>query len=155
MDDSGGETMDGTHLVAAAMAAVEAWDMRAVADCLTDDFTYSGSGRVMNKREFVAVQSALCISLPDFHFNAAKIHQQGNRVIATVRITGTHLNDLDLSPLGLPVIPATGIYCQLPAEQVEYILVNNKITRITAANTPGRGIPGLLAQLGVEIAYPR
>lgn len=146
--------MDGIQLVSAAMAAVESWDMPGVAKLLSDDFTYVGTGRPMNKEKFLAVQSAICESLPDLKFNTSKVRQDGNRVWASVRISGTHLNDLDLAMLGIPMIPATGIYCQLAPEQIEYHIENGLIAGISAPHSAGSGIPGLLSQIGVEVPYP-
>jgi hypothetical protein len=150
--------MEGIHLVSAAMAAVEAWDMPAVAKLLADDFTYTGTGRPMNQEKFLAVQSAICEALPDLKFNTSKMRQDGEAahctVWATVRITGTHLNDLDLSVIGIPMIPATGIFCQLAPEQIEYSIENGLIVRINAPHSIGSGIPGLMGQIGVEVPYP-
>jgi hypothetical protein len=145
--------MDETQLVSTAIAAVEAWDMPALGNMLADDFVYRGTGKPLDKQRFLAVQSAIGAALPDLKLNASKMRHDGDRVWVSLKVAGTHLNDLDLSVIGIPPIPATGIYCQLAAETVEYTVADGKITHIHAPHSQGSGIPGLLSQIGVEVRY--
>lgn len=147
--------MDGIYLVAATLAAIEALDLETTAIQLADDFVFNGSGYKLNKQRFIALQSVVCTALPDFAFNTIRIRQTDHKVCATVRITGTHLHDLELGVLGLPTVPATGIFCELPQEQVEFVIQDNQITQINASHGPHGGVPGILEQLGVDLRKPR
>ena len=146
--------MDAVQQVSAALAAVENGELATVEPMLSEDFIYKGTGKPLNKQQFLAVQAAICEALPDLKFNASKLRSDDKHVWVSVKVSGTHLNDLDLHMLGIPPIPATGIFCQLASETLEYTLADGRITAIHAPHSAGSGIPGLLSQIGVDVRYP-
>lgn len=132
--------------------ALEARDFDKAAAYLTDDFVFAGPvPQPIGKREFIAVQSAFENAFPDWSFNSHDEVEQGDQVTAAVQITGTHTRDLVLPMPGMPSIPATGKRVSLPEEHLTFTFKGDKIASLTSDNTPGGGVPGVLAQLGVPL----
>jgi predicted ester cyclase len=81
------------------------WD--TLSSLLTDDFTFFGATpQPIGKQGFIAGQQQWVAGVPDWHITEENVHEEGNTVLATSRITGTHTNTLAL-PM-MPPIPATG-----------------------------------------------
>jgi predicted ester cyclase len=81
------------------------WD--TLAGLLTDDFTFSGATpQPIGKQGFIAGQQQWVAGVPDWHIVEEDLHEEGNIVRATSRISGTQTNTLAL-PM-MPPIPATG-----------------------------------------------
>ena len=78
-------------------------------------------------------------------------HQHGDQVHVTYSITGTNTGDLDLSQVGMPVIPATGKSIQLEQDEAMVEFDGDKISALKIKQNPNTGISGTLAQLGVEM----
>jgi hypothetical protein len=76
---------------------------------------------------------------------------EGNRVRATIQITGTHTTDFQVLILGFPPIPATNKSVLLPEEHWEYAVKGNTIAFIRVEQVTGGGIAGILEQLGIDI----
>jgi hypothetical protein len=92
--------------------------------------------------------------IPDWSFNLSDVQVTGNVAHTTHQISGTHTGNLDLSPMGMPVIPATGKSFKLPVEHADLTYEGNKLTRFHADVAAGGGLPGILQQLGVEMPPP-
>ncbi len=88
-------------------------------------------------------------AFPDWSFNLGSLEEQGDKVLATVHITGTHTRDL-LVP-GLPPVPATNKRVSLPEEHLEFTFHGDKIASLSSDNVPGGGVPGVLQQIGVPL----
>jgi hypothetical protein len=74
---------------------------------------------------------------------------EGNLVRGRSRVTATHTGDLDLGQLGMGVVAATG-KSVTTVSAIDFIVEGGKIVSGVAKPEAGGGIPGLLAQLGVE-----
>lgn len=132
--------------------ALEARDFNKAGSYLTDDFVFAGPvPQPIGKQEFIAVQSAFEDAFPDWAFNSHDEVEQGDLVTAAVQITGTHSRDLVLPMPGMPPIPATGKRVSLPEEHLTFTFKGDKIASLTSDNTPGGGVPGILAQIGVPL----
>src|SRR5574340_890483 len=140
--------MNRVELVKAFAVAMEANDFEQVASYLSDDFQLSGpTPQPLGKQEFVAVQSAFQRAFPDWSFNSHDEVERGNKVISTVRITGTHTQELVVPIPGMPAVPATGKKIALKEKKLEFTFKGDKITSLTTDNMPGAGVPGILAQI--------
>ncbi len=134
------------------LAAIEADDMNTAMSYLSRDFQLSGPvPEPIGAREWLGLHHALNQGMPDFSFNLKEVRADGNRVYTTVQISGTQTNDLDLSAMGMGVIPATGAAVQLPQEHPVATFDGNKIVSIDLEPVEGGGVPGILAQLGVVV----
>lgn len=132
---------------------IEAKDTAAAAELLSDNFTFSGpTPEPISGSMWLGLHDKLNAAFPDWKFNV-EVHQHGDMVHCTAQITGTQTGDLDLSPLGLPVVPATGKSIQLPREDLMVAVEGDKITSISGEPVPGGGVMGILSQLGVEMPH--
>src|SRR6266487_1963941 len=107
--------MSATEIVQDFSAALEAKDLDKAASYLSDDFMLRGpTPQPVGKNEFIAIQGAFFQAFPDWSFNQSALQEQGDKVISTVQITGTHTAPLVMP--GMPPIPATGKKVSLPQE---------------------------------------
>jgi predicted ester cyclase len=147
--------MSAADVVKAWYAANESGDLEAMAAHMSDDFVFSGPvPEPVGKDAFMALTSAMRTAFPDWSFNLSNVQEQGTVVTTTHQITGTHTGDLDLSGMGMPVVPATGKAVKLAVESPELTVENDKIVAFKAAPSPDTGVPALLKQIGVEMPPP-
>ena len=147
--------MSNIDVFKSVLAAFEARDMKKADGLFSDDFQLSGPvPQPIGKREFVGLQSALVAAMPDWKFNASDFKEEGDKVMAKVHISGTQTAPLSLPALGIQSFAATGKHVQLPYEQLTATVKNGKMTRLESDNAKGAGVPGLLAQLGVQMPKP-
>lgn len=144
--------MNRVELVKAFAAALDAQDFEKAASYLADDFVLQGPApEPLGKQAFLAVQSAFQRAFPDWSFNSHDETEQGDTVTSTVQITGTHTRELVVPLPGLPPIPATNKHVSLPEEHLVFTFKDMTIASLSTDNTPGGGIPGVLAQIGVPV----
>ena len=146
--------MDAEKLVRETLAAMEAGNTAKGGDNMTDDFKFSGPmPQPIGKADFLALQGALIKALPDWKFNAKSFKVEGNKVTFTVKITGTHTATLNPIMPGMSPVPATGKKVALPEEPATMTIRGDKLASFEAAQVPGGGVPGLLAQIGVQMPH--
>lgn len=144
--------MTNTELAKTLMAAVDAGDMAKAGNLLTDDFQISGPFPVpMGKDQWLGIQVAMKQAFPDWRFNLTNIEDHGDSATIYYYITGTHVGALDLTPMGLGVIPATSKPVKLPPEHADMRIVGGKVAAMEVHGAEGGGLPGLLKQIGVEM----
>ncbi len=142
--------MSNTDIVKAGLKAWESNDEQTITALVADDFKLSGPvPQPVGKQEFIGLMHVFYAAMPDFAFNISSYEENGDTVIAKSHITGTHTGVLALP--GLPPIPPTGKKVRLPEEVQTYTLKDGKLHVLTTDARPDAGIPGLLAQIGVEI----
>ncbi|MBI5032123.1 MAG: nuclear transport factor 2 family protein [Chloroflexi bacterium] len=143
--------MENKQAAEAFLAGINTLNLDAVASYCTNDFTYSGPlPKPVNLQEWRGLASVFLKAFPDWNFNATVVREEGNVVHVTVRITGTQNGELNLTPLGMGVIPATGKSITLPQSPGRVTFAEDKIANFHLDVGPGAGIPGILAQLGVK-----
>jgi predicted ester cyclase len=147
-----------TEIVRAFMEALEFKEFDKVATYLSDNFQFSGSTpQPLNKDNFIAYSSALATGMPNLTYHFHDLQEvverlgEGNRVRATIQITGTHTNYFQIMQFGFPPIPATNKSVSLPEEHWEYAVKDNTIASIHVEQVPGGGITGILEQMGIDI----
>ncbi len=144
--------MSATDIVKAGLAAVEAGDFKKLDGMLSDDMVFAGPvPEPLGKREFVGVQMAMLAAMPDWKFNGTDYKENGDVVTVNLQITGTQTGELSLPMPGLPKLPSTGKKVSLPKEPSTFTVKNGKISRLEVASTPGGGVMGVLAQLGMKM----
>jgi hypothetical protein len=89
------------------------------------------------------------LSLEDYDYVVSDIREEGDEVILTGHFEGTHTADLDLSALGLGVIPASGKRIVWPEWSNKVTVEGDKIARMQP-HGEGGGIEAFLAALGVS-----
>ena len=93
--------------------------------------------------------SMLNASLTDYGFVLNDLREEGDSVIMTGHFEGIFASDLDLSAMGIGVVPASGEKIVWPGASAKLTVEGDKIVRME----PYAGAAGLrafLAALGVE-----
>lgn len=146
--------MNAIEMIKSGLAAMESGQPGKMSEIFSDDMVFAGPvPQPIGKREFIAIQSAMVAAMPDWKFNTTDLKQEGDQVTATFQITGTQTRELNLPMPGFPKLPATGKHVSLPKEPITITLKGDKITRLESAVVPGGGVPGVLAQLGVQMPH--
>ncbi len=137
------------------MTAIESGDMATAASFMSDDFVFSGPvPEPISGQQWLGLHTLLNAAFADFSFNLSDVQVTGNVARTTHQITGTHTGDLDLSPMGMPVIPATGKKVKLPVEHADVTFEGGQAVRLHADVPADGGVSGILQQLGVEVPAP-
>jgi predicted ester cyclase len=119
----------------------------------SDDFqrTDNVGSPPMDKSSFFAMEEPLRSAIPDLSLVIEDVREEGDGVVITSHFTGTFTNDLDLSSLGLPVIPATGKAIDFPSGTGLLSFENDKISRLHGLDTgPDAGMAGFLKAFGLK-----
>jgi predicted ester cyclase len=117
---------------------------------LADDFqSLDKDGNVeMNKEAYLGMVRLLFSSFSDFKAVISDMHEEGDSVIVSSRFEGTHAGDLDLSAMGMGVIPASGKRIVWPEASTTWKFKGDQILSIQANDDAG-GAGAFLAALGV------
>jgi len=146
--------MRATAIVQAAIQAWEEKDANALASYLSDDVICKQIlPQAIGKAQLLAFMKAITSAFPDWSFNSHILHEvslaeHSWSVLFVTGVTGMHTGDLILPTL--PVIRATGMTIALPYRHLEYLVIGDTITAITADFSPS-GLEEILAQLGMEL----
>ena len=144
--------MNPIDVVKAGLAAVESGQVNKFSDLIADDMVFAGPvPQPVGKREFVSLQTALLVAMPDWKFNATDFKLDGDKVTVMIRITGTQTGVLSLPMPDFPKFPPTGKHVSLPAQPTTFTVKNDKIARIENEPDPNNGVPGILSQLGIPM----
>jgi hypothetical protein len=146
--------MKNEEVVNQVISAIETKNWEHVEKHLTDDFSFSGTvAQPINKKQWVDFQRAIHTGLPDMKYNADKpTLKSDNKVSVKVKLTGTHTADMPAPLPGHKGIPVTGKKVQLPLEELEFTLKDDKISSLYVKPVPHGGVNGIVEQLeGVKM----
>ena len=127
-------------------------DMEAATAYFSDDFeNLDKDGTVaLTKEGILGMARMMNASFKDYGFVLTNRSEKGDFIIMTGHFQGTHTSDLDLSAMGLGVVPASGKKIVWPEASAKLTFEGDKIVRME----PYAGAAGLrafLAALGVEL----
>jgi hypothetical protein len=143
--------MSAMDVLKQVMAAVEAGDFAKVDKMTAADFVFEGPvPEPVGKAQWLGLQQALGVAIPDWKFNPTGMTEDGDTVHVTFAITGTHTGTLNLPMLPGPVA-ATGKKISLPSEPSDFTVKNGMLTHIMVHTGPGGGVTGILQQIGVPM----
>jgi len=119
---------------------------------LADDFhTYDNAGNVeMDKQAYIGMTQLLLSGFKDFKAVYSDIHEEGDSIIVTYHFEGIHTGDLDLSAMGLGIIPPSGKKIVWPANTAAFGIEDNKIVSIRSIGNSG-GVASFLEPLGIKM----
>ena len=137
--------------VVKAWTDVPSGDVEAEAAYLSDGFQFvdQDGNVVMNKEAWVGMGQLLLASFENWDYVVTDLRQEGDFVIMTGHFQGKHTADLDLSAMGMGVIPASGKEFVWPDESTKVMVEGDKIVRLETYGDSG-GMETFLAVLGVE-----
>lgn len=133
------------------LSGINTLDLDAAGPYCADSFTYSGPlPKPVSLQEWRKVAEPFRSAFPDWNFNARVEREEGGVVHITAQVTATQTGDLDLTALDMGIVAATGKHVSLPRASGRVTFEGDKILNLHLEVVPGGGIPGILAQLGVE-----
>lgn len=143
--------MDSKATAQALLDAVEMGDFQKAQSYLSDDFQFSGPmPEPQTGIAWLAISAILKKAFPDlnYHFNIESV--DGDTVNMSAELKGTHKGDLDLSPLGMGVIPPTNKSFATPHEHGKLILKDGKVREWAVEPSESTGLKAILSQLGIQ-----
>ncbi len=122
-----------------------------VSGYLSDGFTFSGPvPEPVDAQMWLGLNKALRAGIPDLDFHLHTMGAEGDVVKIGAQVTGTHTADLDLTPMGFGVIPASGKSVDLPHEAGRITVEGDKIVSFDVDAVEGGGLMGILKQIGFQ-----
>jgi predicted ester cyclase len=118
---------------------------------LSDDFQNldKDGNLLMNREMYTGMGQLLYAAFKDLKFVISDLKEVGEGVIVTGHFEGIHTSDLDLSGMGLGIIPASGKKVMWPDSSNLFKIVGEKIVSIEAYGDSG-GVESFLAALGIK-----
>lgn len=115
---------------------------------LADDFkNLDREGNVvMDRAAYFGLATLMYAAFDDFNYVATNVRQEGDDILMTGHLEGRHVNDFDLSAMGLGVIPATGRKIVWPDSTDRVVVEGDKIVSLTNIDG-GNDIETFLAPL--------
>jgi predicted ester cyclase len=147
--------MNNIEIVKTYFATLDSADMEQVDQYLSDQYQLVDfTSKPMSKAEMLTMIGLFKAALPNLKHSLSNFRVEGNVVMVTVQLSGTHSAHLDLRKLGIGVVPRTQRFVIFPNGNYEFTLRDGKIVteRDVSPVSPNRRMPGMLKAMGVNIA---
>jgi len=148
------------QIVNTKMEVAKAWEaafapgseIDTIANLLSDDFqNLDQDGNVaLTKEGFLNFARMIRAAFTDHGFVITKLLEGGDYIIITGHNEGVHTADLDLSAMGLGILPASGKKIVWPEVSSKLTIVGNKVKRLEPHAGPA-GLKAFLLALGIEL----
>ena len=127
-------------------------DIDAIANLLSDDFqNLDQDGNVaLTKEGFLNLARMMKVSFTHVGFVVSELYEEGDYIIIRGHNEGVHTADLDLSAMGLGILPASGKKIVWPEVSSKLTIVGNKVKRLEPYAGPA-GLKAFLSALGIEL----
>lgn len=131
-----------------AWADPTASPMEAAEKFFSDDFQNidQDDNVLMDKAAYMGMGQLMFAAFQDFKFVYSDLHPEGDGVIVNGHFEGTHTGDLDLSAMGIGVVPASGKKIVWPESSSKWKVEGGKLLSIQEISG---GMADFLAPLGV------
>jgi hypothetical protein len=119
---------------------------------LADDFKNidKDGNVVLNRESFIGMSRMLLASFPDVSFLKTGIREEDDYVVVSGHNEGTHMNDIDLSAMGVGIVSASGKKIVWPEASFKVTVTDDKISTWGPYGDYG-GAAAWLSALGVEL----
>ena len=144
--------MNQREIVQALLDSVQRGDFEKAQSFLSNDYQFSGPvPEPINAETWLGINKNLKRAFPDldYHFHVDGVEGDVTKISAELK--GTHSGVLDLSPLGLGVIPATDKSFATPREHGQVTCKGDKVVSWEVDRIEGGGLMGILGQLGIPV----
>ena len=143
--------MDSKATVQALMDAVQKGDFEKAQSTLADDFQFSGPvPQPISGQVWMGMSASLKAAFPDLNYQFKIEGANGNTVNISAQLKGTHKGNLDLTAMGMGVIPPTNKSFAATHENGEASVQDGKVKTWAMKPTEGAGLMAILSQLGVK-----
>lgn len=133
------------------MDAVQKGDFVKAQTALTNDFQFSGPvPQPISGPAWMGMSANLKTAFPDLNYQFKAEKSDGNTVRISAQLTGTHKGALDLSSLGMGIIPPTNKTFVAALEHGEATVKDGKVNTWAMKPTEGAGMMAILGQLGIK-----
>ena len=147
--------MNPREIVQALLDSIQRGDFRKAEFLVSKDCQFSGPIPEPIQREaWMGINKNLKKACPNlnYHFHVDRIDGlDGHVVKISAELKGTHSGDLDLSPVGLGVTPATDKSFATPREHVKVTIKDSKVASWVVEPIEGASLKAILGQLGVKL----
>ena len=143
--------MDPTEVVRAFFNALNTSGPEAAAKYLADSYeTETPPTPPLSKEQWIGSQKMFLAGFPNLHETFEVQSVDGNLVRGINRVAGTHSGDLDLSGMGIGIVPTTGKRAKAVVS-VTHVVDDGKIISTKGEPVDNMGLENVLAQLGIEL----
>ena len=143
--------MDTKATVQTLMDAVQSGDFKKAQSTLADDFQFSGPvPQPINGPAWMGMSASLKTAFPDLNYQFKIEGVEDNTAQISAQLNGTHTGTLDLSAMGLGIIPPTNKTFAVAHEKGEVSVQDGKIKTWAMNGAEGAGLMAILGQLGVK-----
>jgi len=144
--------MNAKDTIIALWEALQKGQYTVAKSLLGEEFIFSGSNPMpMNGEEWIRTQENLRKAFPDIDFHMVVRSENGEVVGITHQLSGTHLGNLDLTMMGLGIIPPSGKSFSIPQQKAEGIVRNGKVVKYTVQSSNDSGMMAILSAIGVAV----
>jgi hypothetical protein len=144
--------MDTKATVQALMDAVQKGDFEKAQSTLANGFQFSGPvPQPISGPAWMGMSASLKTAFPDLNYQFKIESVDGNTAHISAQLKGTHTGILDLSAMGLGVIPPTNKAFTAAYEKGEASVQDGKVKTWAMKGTEGAGLMAILDQLGVKM----
>jgi predicted ester cyclase len=127
--------------------ALKAHDVAEVAATVAEEVSFVSGTRTLDKRQFLALLTALYAAFPDWHYDHDAPEMLGDGSIQIKwRQGGTHTGSLALP--GLPSVAPTGKAVRIPEQFFRYKVAGGRIIEIRPDPIAGGAPRGIFEQIG-------
>lgn len=143
--------MDSKAIVQAVIDAIQMGDFQKAQSLFSDDFQFSGPVPVpLSGQAFLGMSASLKAAFPDLNYQFKVESVDGDTVNMSAQLKGTHTGNLDLTAMGLGVIPPTNKSFVAAHELGKMVVQDGKVKSWATQQTEGAGLMAILGQLGVK-----
>src|SRR3990172_3676663 len=135
--------MNQREIVQALLDSVQRGDFEKAKSLLRNDYQFSGPvPEPINREAWLGIHQNLKKAFPnlDYHFHVDSV--DGDVIKISAELKGTHNGVLDLSPVGLGVIPATNKSFAMPREHGKVTIKDGKVASWVVDRIEGGGLMG-------------
>jgi len=127
-------------------------DLDTLTNLLSDDFeNLDQDGKVaLTKESFLNLGRMMKAAFTNHGFVTREVSEEGEYIIITGHNEGVHTAELDLSSMGLCVIPASGKKIVWPESSAKLTIVGDKVKRLQPHAGPA-GLKAFLSALGIDL----
>ena len=144
--------MNALETVKTLIVAIQNGDFKTARTYLSDDFVFSGPvPEPINREQWLGMSADLKKAFPDLNYRFATDGTSADVVNITAQLSGTHNGSLDLTFIGMGIIPASGKAFKATIESGKVNVKNGKIVSLALLPTEGAGLMAILAQIGVKV----
>src|SRR5512134_2876959 len=147
--------MNPREIVQALLDSVQRGDFQKARFLVSNECQFSGPVPEPLKREvWMGMNKNLKKAFPnlDYHFHVDRVDGlDGGVVKISAELHGTHSGVLDLTSVGLGMIPATDKSFATPCEHGKVTIKGGKVASWVVEPTEGAGLKAILGQLGIAV----